>query len=163
MHFVIRRSAPTLALLASISLLTTRAVAQKTAPHPTSPAAEREAVRQAVLQYVDGFYEGDSTKLVNVLRPELYKYGFDWNAKAGRYEGSQMTWSEAMAFANHVKASNRAARPGSPKEVTLLDVSDQTASAKLKAWWGMDYLLLAKFEGKWMISHVLWQSAPPGA
>ncbi|MBC7790917.1 MAG: nuclear transport factor 2 family protein, partial [Anaerolineae bacterium] len=38
------------------------------------------------------------------------------------------------------------------------DVLDQTASAKLTAWWGTDYLLLGKYDGKWMISHVLWQS-----
>jgi hypothetical protein len=162
MNAILRQSAPIVALLASLSLVTTTAAAQKTAPRPASPAADREAVRQAVLQYVEGFYEGDSTKLVNALRPEFYKYGFSWNPDSGRYDGMHMTWNAAMGFANRVKANNRQARPGSPKEITLLDVSDQTASAKLRAWWGIDYLLLAKFDGKWMISHVLWQSPPPG-
>ena len=38
---------------------------------------------------------------------------------------------------------------------------DQTASVKVVAWWGIDYLLMGKYDGKWMISHVLWQSPPP--
>ena len=33
-------------------------------------------------------------------------------------------------------------------------MQDQTASAKLTAWWGTDYLLLGKYDGRWMISSV---------
>jgi hypothetical protein len=40
---------------------------------------------------------------------------------------------------------------------------DQTASAKLTAQWGIDYLLLARYDGRWMITHVLWQGPHPGA
>jgi Putative lumazine-binding len=47
-----------------------------------------------------------------------------------------------------------------PKEVTILDVLDQTASVKLVAEWGVDYMRLAKFDGEWMIVNVLWQSQP---
>jgi len=46
------------------------------------------------------------------------------------------------------------------KEIALLDVQDQTARTKLTAWWGTDYLLLARHDGRWMITHVLWQSPP---
>jgi hypothetical protein len=44
--------------------------------------------------------------------------------------------------------------------VEIYDVQDQTASAKLTAWWGTDYLLLARIDGRWMIRQVLWQSPP---
>ncbi len=44
----------------------------------------------------------------------------------------------------------------------VFDVQDQTASAKLTASWGTDYLLLAKVGDRWMITHVLWQSPPSG-
>ena len=47
-----------------------------------------------------------------------------------------------------------------PKEVVLLEVLDQTAAAKVIAWWGTDYLHLAKYEGQWKIIHVLWQTPP---
>ncbi len=47
-----------------------------------------------------------------------------------------------------------------PKNVEVLDVLNQTASAKLTASWGIDYMHLAKYDGKWKIVHVLWQTAP---
>jgi len=47
-----------------------------------------------------------------------------------------------------------------PKEVAILGVLDQTASVKLVAEWGVDYMRVAKFDGKWMIVNVLWQSPP---
>jgi hypothetical protein len=43
------------------------------------------------------------------------------------------------------------------KEVVVLDVLDKTASAKLVADWGVDYMHLAKVDGRWMIKNILWQ------
>ncbi|MFL5627186.1 MAG: hypothetical protein ACJ788_16520 [Ktedonobacteraceae bacterium] len=40
------------------------------------------------------------------------------------------------------------------------EVLDHTASVKLIAAWGIDYMHLAKYNGKWMILHVLWQTHP---
>ena len=48
----------------------------------------------------------------------------------------------------------------SKKEIVVYDVVDQTASAKLTAMWGIDYMHLAKFDGKWMITDILWQTPP---
>ncbi len=123
-------------------------------------APDREGVRRAVLDYVEGFYEGDTAKLVRSIRPEVYKYGFWLPRDSTRYVGEQMPWPEFLSYANGVKKNNRQAKADAPKEIALLDVLDQTASAKLTAWWGTDYLLLGRFDGGWMITHVLWQSPP---
>ena len=121
---------------------------------------EQAGVRAAVLDYVEGFYEGDSTKLVRSVRPEVFKYGFWIPRDSSRYVGQQMRWPEFHAYANRVKANKRFAPATAPKEIVVFDVLDQTASAKLTAFWGVDYLLLAKHDGRWMISHVLWQTPP---
>ena len=71
-----------------------------------------------------------------------------------------MKWPDFHAYANRVKASKRFAAPSAPKDIVIFDVLDQTASAKLTAFWGVDYLLLAKYDGTWMITHVLWQTPP---
>lgn len=120
-------------------------------------ATEIDAVRRAVLDYVEGFYEGDTAKLVRALRPEMYKFGFWRGSDTSAYRGSQMTYAQALAYANRVKAQNTQAPASAPKGVQVLDVMDQTASAKLTAQWGIDYLLLARYDGRWMITHVLWQ------
>ena len=128
---------------------------QQGAAHHT---ADREAVRAAVLDYVEGFYQGDSTRLVRSVSPQVYKYGY--GLRTGEYRGSQMPYAGFMAFARGVREGRNLPPAGAPKDIVLFDVQDQTASAKLTAWWGTDYLLLARQNGRWMITHVLWQALP---
>ena len=130
------------------------------APATAPSAADSAAVRRAVLDYVEGFYEGDSTKFVRSVRPDVFKYGFWRPRDSTSYQGEQMKFAEFNAFANQVKASGRKAPPTTRKDVTLFDVQNRTASAKLTAYWGTDYLLLGKFGDTWMVTSVLWQSPP---
>jgi hypothetical protein len=126
----------------------------------SAQSAEHEAVRRTALDYLEGFYTGDSTLHMRSIRPEVYKYGFS-RSREGTYTGMQMTWERFHAFTNRVRTNNQPAPANAPKEVIIYEVLDQTASAKVVAWWGIDYLLMGKYDGKWMISHVLWQSPPP--
>ena len=123
--------------------------------------AQRAEVTAAALDYLEGFYEGDTAKLVRSIRPEVFKYGFFVPRGKTSYEGERMSWGEILEYARKFRAANRSTPATAPRNVELLDVLDQTAAAKVTAWWGTDYLLLGKYDGKWMISHVLWQSPPP--
>ena len=75
----------------------------------------------------------------------------------GTYSGEPMAYAEFLSFANDVRAGRQRTPANAPKEIQIFDVQDQTASAKLTAWWGTDYLLLAKEQGRWMITAVVWQ------
>lgn len=141
----------TLLVLAALCLISIR---------PVAAQGDKEGVRRAVLDYVEGFYEGDSAKLVRSISPDVYKYGYWIPRDSTRYSGERMTWPEFSAYANRVKANKRFAAPNSPKEITVFEALDQTASAKLVAYWGVDYLLLARHNGRWMITHVIWQTPP---
>jgi hypothetical protein len=118
---------------------------------------ERSFVERAVRDYLEGFYEGDTAKLVRTLRPEMFKYGFYKSRDSLNYMGERMTYQEAIAYARGVKERKRPAASTAPREIVLFDVQNETASAKVTAWWGTDYILLGKYDGRWMISHVLWQ------
>ena len=48
------------------------------------------------------------------------------------------------------------AKAVAPKKAEVLDVINTIAAAKVIAWWGVDYILLAKQNDKWMIDQVLW-------
>jgi putative lumazine-binding protein len=143
-------------LLLMVSLASTLSAQQAGA----TADGDRAAVTRAVLDYVEGFYEGDSAKLVRSVRPEVFKYGFWIPRGSTSYSGEQMKWEEFHSYANGVKARKSFAPATAPKDIVLFEVLDQIASAKLTAYWGIDYLLLAKYDGKWMISHVLWQTPP---
>jgi hypothetical protein len=124
-------------------------------------ALDSAGVRQAALDYLDGFYSGDSTLHIRSIRPEVYKWGFYRPDDSTAYRpGQQMQWSGFHAFTRRVRESKRPTPASAPKEVRILDLMDQTAAVKVTAWWGIDYLLMGRYDGKWMISHVLWQSMP---
>jgi hypothetical protein len=121
---------------------------------------DREQVRAAVLDYVEGFYQGDSTRLVRSVSPEVRKNGY-WRANPdSAFRASAMPYPAFMRFAAGGRAGRNLPPANAPKEIEIFDVQDQTASAKLTAWWGTDYLLLGRENGRWMITHVLWQSPP---
>ena len=49
------------------------------------------------------------------------------------------------------------AKKDAPKKIEVLDLGNSIASAKITAWWGIDYILLSKRGDKWMIEQVLWE------
>jgi hypothetical protein len=142
-------------------LLAVMAVAVLVAPSASLAAQsdqDREGVRRAALDYIEGFYEGDSTKLVRSIRPEVTKFGFHRQDAAAAYGNSPLSFQQMMDYARRVRSSGRGAPDGAPKQVRILDILDQTAAVKVTAFWGTDYIHLAKYDGKWMIVHVLWQT-----
>jgi Putative lumazine-binding len=124
----------------------------------TQPTDEREAVKQAVLDYVEALYEADSSRIERSVHRDLFKLGFERD-KEGNYKPYRMTYQELYDLAGRWNKSGKIPK-NSKKEIVVYDVSDQTAAAKLTAIWGIDYVHLAKFDGKWMITDILWQTPP---
>lgn len=119
---------------------------------------DREAVKQAVLDYVEALYEADSARIERSVHKGLFKLGFERD-KEGTYKPYRMSYQELYDLAGRWNKNGRIPK-NSKKEIVVYDVADQTAAAKLTAMWGIDYLHLAKFDGKWMITDILWQTPP---
>src|SRR5579885_2878364 len=118
-----------------------------------------EAIRQAVLEYVEGIYEVDPARIERSVHPSLNKGGF-FEEKDGSYSFTSMTFEELVELSKRYNSDGRMPKDA-PKEITIFDVQEQIASAKLVAWWGIDYVHLAKCHGKWMIVNVFWQTTSP--
>lgn len=121
---------------------------------------EREAVRQAVLDYVEGVYQVEPERIERSVHPELTKHGFYRQQGKDGYTPGRMSYTQLVELS---KTWNKAGKlpKTAPKEIVIYDVQDQTATAKLTAQWGTDYFHLAKYDGRWKIINVLWQSPPP--
>ena len=118
----------------------------------------KQKIERACLDYIEGFYEGDTSKLIQSLKPSLYKFGYWKNKTSGIYEADEhMTFQEAIAYAKNVYEKKKFTKAGSPKKVEVLDIMNTIAAAKVTAWWGVDYVLLSKQGDKWMIEQVLWE------
>jgi hypothetical protein len=138
-------------VIAALVLLPSAALAQAD--------AEREAVRQAVLDYVEGIYTVDASRIERSVHPELAKRGFFIKKGETAYSSDVMTFQQLVEVAKTFNKSGRLPKDA-PKEIVIFDISDQTASAKLTAVWGIDYIHLAKYDGKWKFVNVLWQTPP---
>lgn len=118
----------------------------------------RAKVEAACLDYIEGFYEGDTSKLIRSIRPSLYKFGYWKNKNTGKYEpDGQMTFQQAIDYAKRVMEKKNFAKADAPKKVEVLDIMHSVAAAKVTAWWGVDYILLSRQGDKWMIEQVLWE------
>jgi hypothetical protein len=121
--------------------------------------AEINAVRQASLDYVESVYEVNPAKAERSVHPELVKRGFFIKQNENSYSPHTMTFAQLVELTKNYNKNGQIPKDA-VKEVVVYDVSDQTASAKVTAVWGIDYLHLAKYEGKWKIINILWQSPP---
>ena len=121
-------------------------------------AADRSGVERAVLDYVEGIYEVKPELIERSVHPELEKFGFHRRSADDEWRVIPMTYERLVELAGSYYKEAGGAPADAPKQVEILDLLNQTASAKLTAAWGVDYFHLAKYQGKWKIVHVLWQS-----
>jgi hypothetical protein len=139
----------TIALLLAMTLVTLPAAAQT--------PADREAVRQAALDYVEGIYTVDPARIERSVHQDLAKRGF-WRKPQDKAYGPQLTMTYEQ-LVNLARTWNKEGKQDtSIKKVDVLDVLDQTAVAKVTASWGIDYMHLAKYDGRWKIINIVWQS-----
>lgn len=121
---------------------------------------DKAGVQKALMNYIEGFYEGDTVKLIESLKPSLYKIGY-WKNKTGTFDfDGQMTFAQAIAYSRSVLVKKNFAKPDAIKKAEVLDISEYTACGKVYAWWGIDYVLLSRQGNKWMIEEVLWEGPP---
>ena len=132
-----------------------------TAAGPIAKGFDRAGVESAALDYVEGLYNADPSRIERSVHPQLTKRGF-WRDSPTAPWGAQetMTYDQLVALAKTWNAKKN--RDLSIKKVEVFDVADQTASAKVTAMWGIDYLQLAKYDGRWKIINILWQAHPAG-
>ena len=120
--------------------------------------ADRAAVRQAALDYVTAVYESKPELIERSVARNLTKHGF-MRQQDGSYRHSPMTYDQLVGVARDWNKDRK--RDVSIKEVTVGQVFDQTATATIRAQWGIDHMQLAKIDGAWKIVNIVWQSHPP--
>jgi hypothetical protein len=119
---------------------------------------EAAAIKQAALDYIEGWYEGNSERMERALHPELAKRIVRTN-KEGQSQFSQMS-AMALVLGTRRGGGKETPKERQQKDVTILDVYENAASVKVVASDWVDYLHMAKFNGRWVIVNVLWELKP---
>jgi hypothetical protein len=142
-----------LGLLFVIILLALVSKAQAQAP------ADAAAIKQTALDYIEGWYEGNAERMEKALHPELAKRMVETNPANGRSRLNQMSAMSLVQGTRNGFGKNTP-KDKQQKDVTILDVYENAASVKVVATDWIDYLHVAKFNGKWVIVNVLWELKP---
>lgn len=129
----------------------------KSEPQKTSEE-DLTAIKQTALDYVEGWYEGNAERMERALHPDLAKRIVRTDAQ-GR---SRLDNMGAMSLYQGVRAGygKQTPKEKQQKDVFILDVFGNAASVKaiMSDW--IDYLHIAKFNGRWVIVNVLWEMKP---
>jgi hypothetical protein len=122
-------------------------------------AADSAAIRSTALDYVEGWYEGNADRMAKALHPELVKRIVVSDTATGRSVVQNMGASALVNGTRH-GYGKETPKDRQQKDVRVLDIYGNAASAKaVMADW-IDYMQLAKVDGRWVIVNVLWERKP---
>jgi hypothetical protein len=125
-----------------------------TLPAGNQTPDDRAAIRQAALDYVEGWYDGDGARMERALHKELTKRII--RTVDGTEEFTSLTKREMVEMTRQGGGKDRSRNTRNIK-VEILDVYRDIASVRTECADYVDYLQLAKSQGQWKIVNVLWQ------
>ena len=143
-------------LLAAALAAASATPAAAQAPAATATALTREdssAIRAAAEDYLLGWYDGDAERMERAIHPDLAKRNVQ--TQNGRSRLSNMG---AMAMVQMTRGRAASPQPANQRllEITLLDGYGSMAVAKVVSWDFVDYISLARSNGRWVIVNDLW-------
>jgi hypothetical protein len=120
--------------------------------------ADREAIKRTALNYAEGWYEGNADKMESSLSPDLAKR----IARSNAQNQTRLDHMTAMALVQGTRGGFGKQTPAAEqqKDVSVLDVLGGAATVKLEMRDWVDYMHIAKINGKWLIVNVLWEMKP---
>ena len=140
-------------------------LAAVTLPAPAAAqrgAEDSSAIRTTALNYIEGWYTGDAARMESALHPDLAKRIVRTDPSTGQSQIQSMT-AAMLVGSTRAGGGSRTPEQRRQKDVTILDIYQNAAVAKVIASDWVDYLQLAKWNGKWVIVNVLWELKPqPG-
>ena len=140
--------------LAALMLLTS-----VTAASQAQSAADSTAIRTTALDYVEGWYEGNPQRMARAVHPELVKR-IVVSDTATKQSVIQSMGATALVNGTRHGYGKTTPKDRQQKDVAILDIFGNAASAKaIMADW-VDYMQLAKVNGRWVILNVLWEKKP---
>lgn len=121
---------------------------------------EDEAIKQAVMNYANSIYQVNPKLVDKSVSPKVQKVGYAPKKEGAGYREMWMTFDELRELTAHWNKDGHIDPATAKLEVTILGKLDQTATVRLDAEWGVDFIHLAKQGDKWMIMNVIWQTYP---
>lgn len=113
-------------------------------------SGEHDAIRQTALDYFEGWFDGDVTRMDRALHPSLVK-------RRGQPGALAVTTKERML---ELTAQGAGAEDGEDRslDIEVLDVSEDIASVRVRSAVYHEYLHLVRTPAGWQIANALWRA-----
>ena len=127
------------------------------APARAQTSADSAAIRATALDYAEGWYTGDGARMGRSLHPRLAKRIS--MQRDGAWTLDEMTADE-LARAAGGGGGTRTPQAQRQADVQILDVFGNAASVRVTMSGWIDYMHMARVDGRWQIVNVLWELKP---
>jgi hypothetical protein len=127
-------------------------------PVRAQTSADSVGIRQAALDYIEGWYEGNAERMERAVHPDLAKRIVNTDQRGRSILGHQSAMTLVL---NTRRGGGKETAPSQQrKDVRILDIFGNTASVRVDAVSWIDYLHIVKWNGRWVIVNVLWENRP---
>src|SRR5688572_6972997 len=122
----------------------------------TGASVDSAAIRAAVLDYMDGWYTGDATRMERAVHPDLAKRIWRPDPERG---ANRMENQTAMTLVQGTRRGwgKETPEPMRRREVEILEIFGNAASVRARMTDWIDLMHLARVNGEWKIVNVLWE------
>ena len=140
-----KRTIHSLVLAAAISLLPFTAIAQ---------SSDREAVDAVMKKFMGAYITADNTLATEVFRKDGVMIGYSVA------RGSELLTRTGEQFAEGFNGKPAADEAKRKRTYEIVDMAENLAAVRVNldypGWRGVDYVVLLKADGKWMIMSKSW-------
>lgn len=119
---------------------------------------DRKAIRQASLDYVEGWYTCDADRMARALHEDLAKRIAIVDSQTNESKLHEMTAEQLIAATG--RRTNKTPEDAQVKRIEILDVYGNAATVKAEMRDWIDYMHIARFGDEWKIVNVLWVRKP---
>jgi hypothetical protein len=114
----------------------------------STSSSDEDAIRAVALDYFEGWFAGDATRMERALHPEL--------VKRSPMNGLAVTTKERMLELTAAGEGEADVGDGT-LDITVADVYDDIASVTVRGGVYQEYLQLVRTAGGWKIANTLWR------
>jgi hypothetical protein len=119
---------------------------------------DRSAIKRCATDYIESWLDGDGERMRGCLHPALAKRAV-YRDRSGVLQIDESPAHEMV----EATAAGRGTNYGRVYQVEIEDAFRAIASVKVTSEPYIDYLHVARFDGRWLIVNALWDFRDPAA
>jgi hypothetical protein len=123
----------------------------------TGQDGDLAAITRTALDYIEGWYMADGERMERSLHPALAKRLV---LKAADGERDRLDEMSALDLVQRTRRHQPDPADTRRADITVLDHFENSASVRIDASRWVDYLHLARWNGRWVIVNILWEMRP---